>query len=383
MSGSAQHTAFSHGPDNVSYKYKPLHEEDIRIVKFDTEASRDDLRLLSEHRPRGMEIPYYALSYCWGDARVQKRITLDDQSFMVTSSLLEALTALSAWLGPKHAYWIDAICINQHDINERNSQVQQMWRIFSGAVRVVSWLGPDDHDTKALFDAWTKAGNETTEVDEAIVERGIGAILSRPYFTRTWVIPEIMQARKIVLACGSSYFPQRAMQAWLSMTSSALRNRHELLLCSHLRRFSDLPKIALSSPFQLNVVITAYESSSCSDPRDRVFAMLSDPGTVALRPALWLKADYSLTVEELWLEVMRQHTALNLHHAWDQLANDVSGFGSCLADALGVRVRSEPFGRWLAQQIGIAWQPDDCSSHVAVLKAGGVIMIGRALHPII
>jgi hypothetical protein len=36
--------------------------------------------------------------------------------------------------------WIDAICINQADLDERKQQVQLMRDVYSGASRVVVWL---------------------------------------------------------------------------------------------------------------------------------------------------------------------------------------------------------------------------------------------------
>jgi hypothetical protein len=45
--------------------------------------------------------------------------------------------------------WIDAICINQHETQERNHQVSQMGIIFKQAAMVIVWLGDAD-DTSAL-----------------------------------------------------------------------------------------------------------------------------------------------------------------------------------------------------------------------------------------
>jgi hypothetical protein len=39
--------------------------------------------------------------------------------------------------------WADAICINQSDINERNTQVKLMGEIYRTATRVHVWLGLD------------------------------------------------------------------------------------------------------------------------------------------------------------------------------------------------------------------------------------------------
>ena len=47
--------------------------------------------------------------------------------------------------------WIDAICINQTDIEERSQQVEMMGLIYSKAVRNLIWLGEEDCDTASRY----------------------------------------------------------------------------------------------------------------------------------------------------------------------------------------------------------------------------------------
>ncbi|TVY50468.1 Heterokaryon incompatibility protein 6,OR allele [Lachnellula cervina] len=50
--------------------------------------------------------------------------------------------ALAALRGPKaQVLWVDALCINQKDLEERSAQVRQMADIYGKAWRVVVWLG--------------------------------------------------------------------------------------------------------------------------------------------------------------------------------------------------------------------------------------------------
>jgi hypothetical protein len=48
------------------------------------------------------------------------------------------------WTGRRtdRVLWIDALCINQVDTDERNKEVQRMNLINENSTRVVSWLGP-------------------------------------------------------------------------------------------------------------------------------------------------------------------------------------------------------------------------------------------------
>jgi hypothetical protein len=73
---------------------------------------------------------YRALSYEWGSSTPTVTIQCNDSNFEVTTNLAAALHRLRKLDGPK-IFWIDALCINQKDLEERNQQVAQMGRIYS------------------------------------------------------------------------------------------------------------------------------------------------------------------------------------------------------------------------------------------------------------
>src|SRR5947209_18101723 len=67
------------------------------------------------------QIEYEALSYVWGDARDTKPIRLCGQPFHVTVNLEPALRNLRQTDRPC-ILWVDALCINQRNVFERNKQ---------------------------------------------------------------------------------------------------------------------------------------------------------------------------------------------------------------------------------------------------------------------
>ncbi|OCK78908.1 hypothetical protein K432DRAFT_300975 [Lepidopterella palustris CBS 459.81] len=93
---------------------------------------------------------YKALSYVWGDASQTLPIQLDGQAFDVTVNLKSALRRLRHPSGPQ-TYWIDAICINQNDISERNQQVSLMRNIYEEATIVEIWLGAGSPTTTSVL----------------------------------------------------------------------------------------------------------------------------------------------------------------------------------------------------------------------------------------
>ncbi|KAL2675554.1 hypothetical protein Neosp_011741 [[Neocosmospora] mangrovei] len=93
---------------------------------------------------------YFALSYVWGEKRDPEKIVLQGQGKEVTPNLASALSRIRGGnLGgtslPVRYLWVDAICINQEDNEERSQQVQFMQRIFKCAQVVYAWVGPKDH----------------------------------------------------------------------------------------------------------------------------------------------------------------------------------------------------------------------------------------------
>lgn len=49
--------------------------------------------------------------------------------------------------GNTRTLWIDAICINQEDLDERSEQVVHMLQIYKNASRVIVWLGNEFEDS--------------------------------------------------------------------------------------------------------------------------------------------------------------------------------------------------------------------------------------------
>ena len=93
---------------------------------------------------------YEALSYTWGKATPIYPNTLNGDSLRVATNLYTALRHVRLQ-DTSRVLWIDAICINQHDIKEKNHQVKQMSKIFKSAKRVISWLGKESDRTEKTF----------------------------------------------------------------------------------------------------------------------------------------------------------------------------------------------------------------------------------------
>ncbi|KAH6838985.1 heterokaryon incompatibility, partial [Alternaria alternata] len=83
---------------------------------------------------------YVGLSYAWGDAQIRRPILVGNKVFHATENLAVALEHLQE-KDKTITFWIDAICIDQSNSNEKSVQVQRMGDIFASAVVVIAWIG--------------------------------------------------------------------------------------------------------------------------------------------------------------------------------------------------------------------------------------------------
>ncbi|KAH8646926.1 heterokaryon incompatibility protein-domain-containing protein [Tricladium varicosporioides] len=83
--------------------------------------------------------PYEALSYVWGNPNITQRMKVNGWPLDITTNLFRALLYLRDTTKFRRL-WIDAICINQKDIDERAKQVTLMRSIYASAARVIVWI---------------------------------------------------------------------------------------------------------------------------------------------------------------------------------------------------------------------------------------------------
>lgn len=121
-------SSLSNMPGDFRYSALKNAESDLRLLQIASGRQHDDLKCTitvhSKHSLRRTK--YNALSYTWGDVAVKVPISLNGNIFFVTPNLEGALRNLRcltpAERGKQLPLWVDAICINQNDIEERDDQ---------------------------------------------------------------------------------------------------------------------------------------------------------------------------------------------------------------------------------------------------------------------
>ncbi|CAK4034499.1 Hypothetical predicted protein [Lecanosticta acicola] len=127
--------------------YEPLPgARHIRILTLESASTRADPIICRIQSENYYSAEYAALSYSWGmsddgDATLNRSILMNGRVKAVTQNLFEGLSRIRSHQVKPLRLWIDAVCINQADIDERNSQVAQMADIYRNAAIVLVWLG--------------------------------------------------------------------------------------------------------------------------------------------------------------------------------------------------------------------------------------------------
>lgn len=283
---------------------------------------------------------FHALSYVWGSGTEKDSINIHGHVVQVTSNLVTVLRHFCA-----HHYnslqlhslplWIDAICINQADVEERSQQVHLMGKIFRQASRVLLWIGEGDEHSDHAFDRINdatfrdscgelKTNSRAPTLDElrvkVIIERNLEI---RRYWTRTWILQEIVLATQDpIMLCGS----RRIFWSWYMQCKRDLPG-YDLWSYPHspfdwetvesevpFHQDRDGSRATFSGfhqgvrhlyheygPIILGVALFSALHLGATDPRDNVYAVL---GLVSQQELYLVDIDYNKTPERVFKDTM-------------------------------------------------------------------------------
>nr|KAK5440395.1 hypothetical protein LTR18_007683 [Exophiala xenobiotica] len=230
--------------------------------------------------PLGNSPPYEAISYSWKTAAGEAMISCDDVDIPVSQSLYNALNAIRQ-TGRSRTVWVDAVCINQDDIEERSVQVQAIGRIFSGADLVWIHLGEACAKTSGALDIIEKTIGTGRLSDQTENLEPVLNLLERSWFERLWVIQEVCVAKQAVVVHGSDWIYWQDMASFCAKMHSSVdrtplgsfrsaENVAKVVCIEEIRRrFRDKSK----RDFLLDLVMMTSKFK-VTDPRDKIFALV-------------------------------------------------------------------------------------------------------------
>jgi hypothetical protein len=165
------------------FGYKPLNKttKEIRILSFLPGGIEDAIICRLEHRALDQASPFHALSYVWGEAGATQPITVDGERLEIRESLWWFLHSLRALMQGVLNVWLDIVCINQQDEEEKNFQVSMMGDIFSSAESVLAWLGQATAESELAFDYAERAKALCAEGATKKISRGTTKVVEKPW----------------------------------------------------------------------------------------------------------------------------------------------------------------------------------------------------------
>ncbi|KAF6803319.1 HETdomain-containing protein [Colletotrichum sojae] len=314
-SPSQQQQSFTSNSTSATggFKYTSLPDsaDYIRLLELhpleSSSSESTGIRCVIRHFALAEAPPYNAVSYTWGLPTPTATIEINKCSMDVRLNC-EAVLSCARRYDSSILYWIDAICINQENLEEKGIQVAMMGKIFEGAQRVVAHVGEHTDDSKFLYKTlrtwkpfFERAGAHTLGdalgpglrtvflafralKGEAGVIRLYDALLSfveRSYFQRLWILQELFLGRQADLHCGNDHLPVRLFQgivATLSLTHVIKPRLHPFWdrdLISARRIIALRVASRNQSRLRFSQLNDDVISLGCQDKRDKVYGILS------------------------------------------------------------------------------------------------------------
>ena len=148
------------------YIHKPLTDstEYFRLLELCPKSASEAVSGRVQQFKQGQAPPYVAISYEWGKEDAFHAVVIDGVEFRVRPNLYQILTEYARRIQTNSFIFVDAICIDQSNLLERNAQVSCIGKIFAGAEEVSAWLSQPFPGMKGLFEVLTHGeyGGELT-----------------------------------------------------------------------------------------------------------------------------------------------------------------------------------------------------------------------------
>lgn len=255
-------------------------ENNIRLFKILNENPGGSPIIRCELRvvPIDGEEIYSAVSYVWGNSEQIHEIILDGKPFGVAKNLYQLLTEL-ATRRYSGCLWIDALCIDQSNLLERNHQVALMGTIYAKAEKVLVWLGPGTNDLcRALvhlqdFETLKKGLLEDSDIWDGLHLKGMLEFCDHEYWTRAWIVQEFLLAQSVEIWCGELSLDLQVLSP-IRFSRHDQKNTTERLVIVDSKPMRMVKKRRTFIPwrqFFYPADLVDFGLLKCYDPRDRVY----------------------------------------------------------------------------------------------------------------
>ncbi|KAL8288612.1 hypothetical protein RB600_004197 [Gaeumannomyces tritici] len=211
---------------------------------------------------------YEAVSYAWGGEKGENAKTCPVYVGPYWDVVLQTQNChdMLLHMRPRRGLrllWVDALCINQQDVAERNRQVARMSDIYAQCTSVLVYLGPDECSPEHLE-------GRSNPHRAALAPIKIKEWLDRRYFSRVWIIQELVLPGQVVVRSGGVEFFAHGSQLEGFAELCIMQGTWETTPAQWVQHVA---KGSLSMVDMLGVIRLTWKSDA-SDPRDRIFGIL-------------------------------------------------------------------------------------------------------------
>ena len=312
------------------YSYKPLDpaKNEIRLLRISSGQQFNELRCTIEHVSLDESPSYEALSYAWHDPSVfqdnrrlqNELLRIDDNSYIkIGTNLLSFLNTARATRKDLSLLWIDAICIDQANTKERSAQVLRMKQIYLTAKRVLVWLGPHHGDSDKAIEFLSFVSRNCPMGHEAewfqvllrspmVIQQwnALTRMLWRVWWTRIWVVQEIVLAKELEIMCGNEILSWTDLDYAMSNISEALDATWKnvqvfgglTIVRDRVKAITRLVGLRKRKD-ELNVltILDTAGGNESTDQRDKIFGLL---GIIEAAESIMPLPDYARSPENVY-----------------------------------------------------------------------------------
>lgn len=321
----------------TTFKHKALDNpaESIRLVHIRAQQTAPFLELgLSTHSVAD-NVQYFAVSYTWGDGGFTEDIIINGHLMKITKNCRYALEQINRQYPSDECsqeppyLWIDSICINQEDNDEKGHQVAMMGDIYAKATKVLACIGPAADNSSMLrtllddiktqnpplyadreklrsgcwfyeFSHWgIKLSTLQSYLQDSIVSRDKLAIqlrkacfafAERRYWSRLWIIQEFTapdrSGNDLEILCGYDSFSKPEINLCFYLARYLYKPDHKddvddrgffsnrfLLVRRHC--FEIVMEFHSSAPIPFGAILFSINDMfHCTRPEDRIYGLL-------------------------------------------------------------------------------------------------------------
>ena len=360
------------------YSTAPLNytEREMRLVELQQNDTSEKLKCVLRPYPvEGPHPPYIALSYAWGSDVGYADIELNGSSFSVAWNLWHFLHQMT--LCEKfQTYWIDAICIDQMNLRERNHQVQMMRQIYSNAESVYAWLGVEDKANHSNTAMTFLAKREVFEANTVYTKRfwtprqakAMLSLCERPYWTRIWIVQELLLPKTVTVLCGSKEIPWYRFEGFFSDIATIVNlgwGQHTGASHTFASAASKIVKVRCDwnkqSALPLNALLHLCRDQQSTDVRDKVYALCG-----LANDSDGLGIDYGIAPKQL-LVVVLEHTCITLSTSLkdSKLRKQLVQTGQLLREILKVYLDDQQLEALIISRAPQSRFDKDCSNEMS------------------